>query len=122
MTCLQQLVLQVPIEPSVKPTLGDELLVAAVFGDAATVEDQYTIRLFHRRQAMGNDQRRTPLKETIEALVQGILRRRIQRRGGFIENHDLRLGQDHACYGQALPLTAGQTHAGAADDAVQTVR
>lgn len=44
-----QLVLQVPIEPSVKPTLGDELLVAAVFGDAATVEDQYAIRLFHRR-------------------------------------------------------------------------
>lgn len=42
------LVLQVPVEARVESAFGNELLVVTVFGDAAAIENEYTISLFYR--------------------------------------------------------------------------
>jgi hypothetical protein len=67
-------VLQVAIEFGVQATVGDQLLVAAVFGNAAAIEDQHPIRLLNRTQAMSNDQGGAAAQKLVKRLVQGVLR------------------------------------------------
>ena len=85
------------------------------------VEHQHPVRLFHRRQAVGNDQRGAALEKTRQRLMQVVLGGSVQRRGGFVQDDHLGLGQHHACNGQPLALATGQTYARAPDHAVQAV-
>ena len=54
-----------PVKLGVQTTVGDQLLMITVFGDAPAVEHQHPIGLLHRGQAMGNDQAAT---EKVHAL------------------------------------------------------
>ncbi|MNQ49691.1 hypothetical protein D3C85_636070 [compost metagenome] len=110
-----------PIQLGVQPAIGDQLLVIAILGNAAAIEYQHPIRLFHRRQTMGDDQGGAAVEELAQGLMQGVLGGGIQGRGGLVENHHFRLGQHHAGDGQALALATGQAHPGAPDDAVQAI-
>lgn len=44
----QSVLLQMPIQLGVQPTIGNQLLMVAIFGNAAAVEYQHSIGLFNR--------------------------------------------------------------------------
>ena len=74
-----------PIQARIKPALSDQLLMITILGDAPTVEHQHSIGLFHRREAMGDDQGGAVAEEPIQTLMQGVLGRGIEGRGRFIQ-------------------------------------
>src|SRR5690606_4910168 len=111
-----------PIQLGVQPAFGDQLLMVAILGNAAAIEYQYPIGLFHRAQAVGNDQRGAAFEKLRQRFVQGVLGGGIQRRSGLVQDHHLRFSQDHALDRQALALPAGKPHATAPDHAVQALR
>ena len=41
--------LQMPVEPGIEPTLCNQLLVIALFGNAPTIKHQHPVSLFYRR-------------------------------------------------------------------------
>lgn len=47
-------VLQMPIKLGIQPTVGNQLLMAAIFGDTSAIKYQHPVSLFYRRQAMGD--------------------------------------------------------------------
>jgi hypothetical protein len=57
--------LQMAIQLGVEPAIGDQLLMAAVFGNAAAIKNQHPIRLLNRTQAVGDDQGGAPAQELI---------------------------------------------------------
>ncbi len=58
------------------------------------------------------DQHRGALRgQLLEALEHLVLGARIQRRGGFVQDHHLRIAQVGTGDGDLLPLAAGQVHA-----------
>ena len=74
------MLLQVAVELGVQTTLGNQLLMIAILGNLPAVEHQHAVRLFHRRQAMGNDQRGAAMEKFRHRLVQVVLGGGIQGR------------------------------------------
>src|SRR3569623_504958 len=100
----------VVIQLVIQPAAADQFVMAALLHHAAVLEHQNAVGQFHGRQLMGDDQRRAPGQEPAERLVQPPFRVGVERRRGLVEDHDLWMGDDHACNGQPLTLSAGQPY------------
>src|SRR5262245_52144255 len=71
---------------------------------------------------MGDDERRTTLKELRERRLDELLAFGVEVARGFIKNEDLRVGQDRAGDGKPLSLAAGEFEAALANQSVVSFR
>mmetsp|Transcript_80290 Transcript_80290/g.245401 ORF Transcript_80290/g.245401 Transcript_80290/m.245401 type:complete len:558 (-) Transcript_80290:559-2232(-) len=86
--------------------------MGAALDDTAFVDDCDLARVYHRREAVGDQDDRAP--RLLDQLVQGLLHQRlvlgVQRRCGLVQEEEPRLPQEAARDGEALPLTPGKEH------------
>ena len=83
----------------------------AALDDAAAIEDADFVGLRHRRQPMGDDDRRAALAQGAQSLLDRLLGLRIERRGCFVEQNDRRVLEEGAGDRDALSLAAGKLQA-----------
>ena len=80
--------------------------MGAGLGDPAVLEREDTVGADHAGKAMGEDQRRTPLHQPIERLLDHRLVPGVHCRKRLVEHQDGRIAQQRAGDGDALALTA----------------
>jgi len=110
------------IQLVIQATAIDQFIVTARFHHPAVLEHQDAVGLFHRRQAVGDDERGAPGQKPAERLMQTPFGVAVERRGGLVEDDDLGVGDDHARDRQALPLAARHAHALAPHCRIQPMR
>ena len=103
-------------EPVIGPAPGHQLRVRARLRDAPVVEGEDAVGADHARQAMREDQRRAPLHEPIERLLDHRLALRVHRRERFVQDQDGRISQERPRDGDALALAAREPHPALAHD------
>ena len=96
--------------------------MGAVFDDLAVLQDDDSVEAGHRRQPVGDDDRRASFHQVAESFLDHPLALGVQRRGRLVEDEDGRIGQDGAGDGDALPLSAGQFDAPFAGDGLEAFR
>jgi hypothetical protein len=74
-----------PAEVGIKATCGDEFIVRALLGDAATFEDVDAVGIAHGGKAVGDDEAGALLHEAFESFLNLSLRLGVHTGGGFIE-------------------------------------
>src|SRR5882672_3951982 len=89
--------------------------MVAVLDDASVVEDQNAVELAHRRQTVGDDERRAAPHQRFHGVLDQGLRLAVETRGGFIQDQDRRIGQEGARNRDPLALAAGELDAALAD-------
>src|SRR5215217_8246996 len=95
------------MEAAVDATGGDQLVVAPFLGDACFVDDNDAVGVLDGGQAVGDDQRGAALGQFHEGLLDGPLRFRVERGGGFVQDEDGWILDEHAGDGEALLLPTG---------------
>src|SRR5215213_783966 len=100
----------------------DQLVVAAGLDDPAAVEHDDLVRVAHRREAVGDRDRRPPLREPVERVLHEPLRLGVERARRLVEDEDRRVAQDRPRDRDALLLAAGEPVAALADNGVVAVR
>ena len=103
-------------EPVIGPAPGHQLRVRARLRDAPVVEGEDAVGADHARQAMREDQRRAPLHEPVERLLDHRLALRVHRRERLVQDQDGRISQERPRDGDALALAAGEPHPALAHD------
>ena len=105
------LVLQA-VEGGVEAVAGQELVVAAGFGQAAVVEDQDAVGVADGRQAVGDDDGSAALHEFFDGRLDELLGFGVDAAGGLVEDEDAGVVGDDAAEGQQLALAGGEVGAG----------
>ena len=82
------------------------------------VEHDDAVGQAQRRAAVGDEDRRAVGHQLPQGVVDGLLGRRVDRRGGVVEHQDARVGEDGPGQGDALALAAREGDAPLADDGV----
>src|SRR5260370_42330492 len=82
---------QATIDAAREPQQGG---MVAVLDDASVVEDQNAVELAHRRQTVGDDERRAAPHQRVHGVLDQGLRLAVETRGGFIQDQDRRIGQE----------------------------
>ena len=90
--------------------------------DAAMLEHHDQIGVADGRQAVGDHERGALRAQRGHGVLDQHLGAGVDRRRGFVEDEDARIGQDRAGDRHALALPARQLHAALADDRVVAVR
>ena len=83
-----------------------QVLVASHLHDPPLIEHDDSIRVFNRRQPVGNHQGRAAFHQQRQFLLNAPLRFVVERRGRLIEDQDGRILEQRACNGNSLPLAA----------------
>ena len=111
-----------PHEVGVLAVAGDQCVVAALFDQAAAVEDQDAIGLAQRGQAVGDRDRRAARVSALKRLLNGLLAFGVDVAGGFVEDQDRRIVQNRAGDRHPLPFAAGEAGAAFAEPGVVAQR
>src|SRR5262249_59609048 len=114
--CLQ------PVQRRVAPGFVHELLVVAVFDDAAAFDGDDAIGVTNSRQPVGDDDDGPPFRDFLHVLVDDPLALVIERARRFVENQDAWVADQRARDGDALALASREGRATLADDGVVTER
>src|SRR6185503_16932798 len=75
-------------------------------------------RASDRRQPMRDDKGRAAPPQRAQTVLDERFALAVERRGGFVEDEDARIGEDRARDGDALALPARELHPALADDRV----
>ena len=105
----------------IPPSIPQQLIMRPMFDDASLIENVNHIRLLNRAQTMGDGDGRPTLRRSVESRLHDLLRFRVERRRGFVEEEDFRVAEKGAGDGDALLLAAGEHAAFAADDGGEAV-
>ena len=89
---------------------GEQLVVGAVAGDAAALEEQHPVGERDRGDAVGDDQR-GGVELAAQPVEDPLLDHRVDRRGGVVEQQQPGAAQQRPGEREALALAAGQRHA-----------
>ena len=100
---------------------GHELVVRAALDDAAVFHQQDQVGAADGGEAVGDDERGAAGQERGHRGLDELLAFGVEVAGGFVEDEDLRRGQDRAGDGQPLLLAAGEFDAALADERVVLV-
>ncbi len=95
-------------EFGVGAALADELLVCAVFYNAAVFQHQKSIELRNGAEAVRDGDDGFVLHQRVQIFLNGMLDLAIQRGGSFIHNKDWCVFEDEACDGDTLALATGE--------------
>ena len=90
----------------------------AALDDLAALEHQDLIGAPNRREPVRDHERRPPLPQRLQAVLDQRLALAVEARRRLVEDQDPRVGQDRARDRHPLALAAGQPHAALADDRV----
>ena len=96
------------IEVSVDTALGDQLLMAATFGDHAVGNGHDPSGGTDGGKPVGNDEGGSALGQGVKGTLDLGFRHRVQRGGGLIQNEDWGILQKDSCDGHTLLLTTGK--------------
>ena len=108
-------------QPVIYALLRQQLVVAALLLDAVAAQHQNAVRIFDRRQAVGNRQGRAALCQLVKALAHQNLALVVQGTCGLVQQQDARVLQKDAGNRQTLLLPAGQLDAALTDVGVVAV-
>src|SRR5580658_3136732 len=97
---------------------GFKLLVRSGFADATAVEDDDQIGVPDGAEAMGYHKSRSSRQKLFQRALHQLLAFGVEIAGRFVENQDLRIGQNGSGDAQPLPLPAGEAEAALADHGV----
>src|SRR5208283_5004877 len=100
-----------PRDQAVGVTLRQQFTMAAALDDAAVVDDADLVGLCDRRQAVGDDDRRSALTQGMQRLLDRLLGFGVERRGRLVKKDDRRVLEEGAGDRDALALPARQLHA-----------
>ena len=106
------------VELPVAAVQREQLVVRAALDDLAVLEHQNLIGAPDRRQPVRDDERRAPLPQRPQAVLDQRLALAVEARRRLVEDQDARVRENRARDGDALPLAARQPHAALADDRV----
>src|SRR5262249_55469395 len=95
----------------VRPRLGDELVVAAVFDDASTVEDVDAVGVADGVVPVGDQQHAPVGVQRPDVAEQVVFGAGVQRGGGFVQDDQGCVADERPGQGDALPLADGQVAA-----------
>ncbi len=109
------------IQPRVEALLLQQLVVRAHLDHAAALQHDQPVRLAQRAQPMGDGDRRAPLDQVVQRLLDLALRLGIDRAGGLVQDQDPRVDQQRAGDRDPLPLAAGEGLAALADQRIVAV-
>src|SRR4029078_7747997 len=101
---LRDLLSPVPVERGVKALFLHQFGVAALLDDLAVLEDDDQVGVADRREAVGDDERRSAREENAEGLFDLPLGTDVDRRGRRVEDQDPRVGEQCASQGDQLAL------------------
>ena len=90
--------------------------------DLAVFDEYDAARLADGRQTMGDDDHQPLGRGGMQRAHEGVLGSRVEGRGGFVEDEDLRVAHEAAGNGQALLLTDRQGVPGTAEHGVEALR
>ena len=105
-----------PKYPRIRLGCFHQFIMRADGGDLAFAQHDDQICPADLRQAMRDDKGRPPAGRVGDGALDLVLGRRVDRGGGIIQDQNVRIGQEGACQGDALALSAGERDAAFADD------
>src|SRR5690606_37741791 len=106
------------MQPAVDAIVLDQLGVATLFGDAILSDYDNAVGILDGRQAVRDDERRAPLRQFQQRLLNRRFGLGIQRGRRFVENQDGGVLEEHARDSNTLLLPAAQLHAALTDQRV----
>ena len=106
------------VELGVEAAGRDQLVVAAPLDDPAVVDHHDEVGLTHRRQAVGDHDRRPAFERLVEGRLHLCLVLAVEVAGGLVEDDDARVLEQHAGDGDPLLLAAREPVAALAHDGV----
>ena len=95
-----------------------ELLVGALLHYPTLLEHHYEVGMLYGAEAVGDDEGGAARHEAVERLLHKVFALGVERRGGFVEDEDVGIGEDGTSYGETLPLSAAEERAPIADKGV----
>lgn len=104
-----------PRQPRIDAAVADQALMRALFDNPALIYDENAVGFQHRCQAMGDDERRAAVHQTVKRLLHQRLAFGVERGGCLVKQQHGRVLQDGAGNGDALALAAGERDAAFAD-------
>src|SRR5262249_43788139 len=114
--CLQ------PVQRRVATGFVHQLLVIAVFDDAAAFDGDDAIGVTNSRKPVGDDDHGPPFRYLLHVLVNDPLALVVERARRFVENQDARISDEGARDRNALALAAREARPALADDRVVAER
>lgn len=99
-----------------------ELLVGALLHYPTLLEHHYEVGMLYGAEAVGDDEGGAARHEAVERLLHKVFALGVERRGGFVEDEDVGIGEDGTSYGETLPLSAAEEGSAIADVGVVALR
>src|SRR3954454_6770318 len=109
------------VEPGVRATASDELVVTSALDDPAGVEDDDVVRVLGGRKAMRDRDRGAPHRQPPQRLRDPTLRGGVDRTGRLVQDQQPGVGDLRPDERHELALADGQALAAFADARVQAV-
>ena len=101
---------------------AQQLVVGAGGADPPTLEKADAVGVHHGSQPMGDDDVGTPLHQRFQSQLYPVFCLAIQAGGGFIQNQNVRIAQEHAGDRDPLPLSSREIPALLAQKGIQAPR
>src|SRR5581483_6917909 len=99
-----------------------ELLVGTAGGDLAALHHQDLMRALHRRETVGDHDRRASLHQPVERLADQEIRAVVDAARRLVQDENARVDEDGAGDGNPLALPSREARAALADDRLVAVR
>ena len=109
-------------EPLICALPSHELLVRSALHQPTVLDDQQLVRLDDGRETVRDDDDGLVPVQARERILDVGLGLRVQRAGGFVEDQDRRVLEEHAREGDALLLAPGEPHASLAEHGLESLR
>src|SRR6476646_5731424 len=93
-------------------------LVGPAFHDSSLLKNQDLVNLADGGEAMGDDEGGTVLHQKLQAVLNQLLRFRIEAGSRLVQNEDSRVGEDGPGNGRALLLAPGKLQSAFSDNRV----
>lgn len=104
------------------PPASQQLLVSALLGDPAVLQYQDAVRRAHCGQTVGDEETGAPPPQPLQGGADLLLGLRVHVRGGLVQDHDVRIGEEAAGKGQQLPLALGEAGAAVSECGIISIR
>ena len=82
--------------------------MVSLLDDSTVLDHDHPVGISDCRQAVGNDEARSPLHQLVKRLLDLHLGPCVDRTRRLVEDQDSRIREDRPCNGDELPLTLGQ--------------
>ena len=96
------------VELAVDAAACEQLVVCALLGDDAVLDDEYAVGLEDGREPVRDHNVGAALHDGLQRILDRIFRDRVEGRRGLVQDQDARVLEHHARDGQALLFPTGE--------------